>query len=64
MAALAWIACGVILLSYEFFALATKRRTLSRQVWLWTQAWPFFSVLVGFVTGGLLVHFFWIWCPK
>lgn len=64
MAALAWIACIIILLGYEFFALTTGRRTLSRQMWLWSEAWPLMPWLMGVVMGGLAVHFYWHWCPK
>jgi threonine/homoserine/homoserine lactone efflux protein len=63
MAALAWILAAMLLLAYEFFALATGRKTLSRQMWEWSQAWPLLPWLVGVVMGGLAVHFFWHWCP-
>jgi hypothetical protein len=64
MAGLAWLAAVVILLAYEFWALKTGRKTLSRFMWETGQKWPFFPALIGFVTGGLLVHFFWRWCDK
>jgi len=64
MASIAWLIAVAVLLGYEAFALATDRRTLSRQMWIWTQAWPLMPFLWGLVTGGLAVHFFWHWCPK
>jgi hypothetical protein len=63
MAALAWLTAAIVLLGYEFFALNTGRKTLSRQMWEWTCAWPLMPFLWGLVTGGLAVHFFWRWCP-
>ena len=63
LAALAWVTAVAILLGYEWFALATGRKTLSRQVFDWTQAWGLFPWLAGVVCGGLAVHFFWHWCP-
>ena len=64
MASLAWLLAVIVLLGYEAFALKTGRRTLSRQMWIWTQAWPLMPFLWGLVTGGLAVHFFWHWCPQ
>ena len=55
--------CSFFLLAYETVALATERRTLSRMMYDWNNRWPFFSTLVGLVVGGLLVHFFWQYCP-
>ena len=62
MAYAAWILAIGILLAYEWYALKTKRMTLSRAVWTVTAKWPFFSVLVAFVAGVLASHFFWISC--
>lgn len=64
MAGLAWLLAIAVLLGYEAFALATGRKTLSRQMVEWTRAWPLLPYLWGVVTGGLAVHFFWPWCPK
>jgi hypothetical protein len=63
MAALAWVLAIALLLGYEWFALATGRKTLSRQMTDWSQGWPLVPWLVGVVMGGLAVHFFWHWCP-
>jgi len=57
---MAWIIAIVFLLAYEAWALKTGRTTLSRMMWDANYRWPFFSTLVGLVTGGLLVHFFWL----
>jgi hypothetical protein len=62
MAYAAWALAIGILLSYEAFALKTKRMTLSRAVWTLVEAWPMTSALVGFITGLLFSHFFWIAC--
>jgi len=58
-----WTIAVLFLLSYEFWALARGHKTLSRMIYETNNAWPFFSTLVGLVLGGLLVHFFWHWCP-
>jgi len=58
-----WIIAVTLLLGYEFYALAKDKKTLSRMIYETNNAWPFFSTLVGIVVGGLLVHFFWHWCP-
>jgi hypothetical protein len=63
MAALAWIVAVAVLLGYEWYAVATGRKTLSRQMVDWTRAWPLLPVVFGAVAGGLAVHFFWPWCP-
>lgn len=58
-----WLIAIGFLLAYEMYALKTGRKTLSRMVYEANAAWPLVSTLVGFVVGGLLVHFFWQWCP-
>ena len=58
---IAWLISVVGLFSYETYALITGEETLSRAMGEVFLAWPFFGVLVGLVTGGLLVHFFWPW---
>lgn len=58
-----WLLAVAGLLAYEAWALATCRPTLSRMMRRTFEEWPFFGVLVGFVCGGLLVHFFWPYCP-
>ena len=58
-----WVLAVVFLLGYEAYALIHRRPTLSCMMRRWWTAWPFFGVLVGFVCGSLLTHFFWVWCP-
>ena len=67
---MSWVWGGILLfvaallLGVEAFALITGRLTLSRFVWETSEAWPLFIYLMGFVNGGLAVHFFWHWDPK
>lgn len=63
-ATLAWLTAVAVLLVYEFWALKTDHRTLSRAMRNAFDAWPFFGVLVGLIAGILLAHFFWAWCPR
>jgi len=58
-----WLIAIGFLLAYEMWAILHARKTLSRMMYDANNAWPFLSTLVGFVCGGLLVHFFWNWCP-
>jgi hypothetical protein len=37
--------------------------TLSRFMWSLGQKWPLSIALLGMLFGGLLVHFYWNWCP-
>jgi hypothetical protein len=55
---------SILLLGVEAFSLLTDRLTLSRFIWETSEAWPLFIYLMGFVNGGLAVHFFWHWNPK
>ena len=63
MAYAAWLLAIGVLLGYEWYALKRHKMTLSRAVWTLNNAWPMTSTLIGFILGGLLVHFFWHWCP-
>lgn len=60
----AWLAAFAY---FEYRALAhgdnKDRVTLSRYVWTIGQKWPLSIWLMGWVCGGLAVHFFWSWCP-
>lgn len=38
--------------------------TLSRYVYEAARAWPLLVFILGQITGGLAVHFFWHWCPE
>ena len=58
------IVITLTLLGVEAFTLITGRLTLSRFIWETSEAWPLFIYLMGFVNGGLAVHFFWHWDPK
>ena len=61
---LAWLAAVLGLLGYEGYALLFEEETLSHAMGSIFEAWPFFGVIVGLITGGLLVHFFWWWHPR
>jgi hypothetical protein len=67
---MSWVWAGILvfiaalLLGVEAFTLVTGRLTLSRFIWETSEAWPLFIYLMGFVNGGLAVHFFWHWDPK
>jgi hypothetical protein len=54
----------ILLLTLEAYTLLTGKVTLSRFIWEVGEAWPLFIYLIGFVNGGLAVHFFWHWDPK
>lgn len=64
----AWVAWILAIVAsfavLEGFALATDRHTLSRFVWETSQAWPLLPWIVGNLTGGLAVHFWWNWDPR
>jgi hypothetical protein len=62
---LLWLAVLVVggFAVLETIAFRTDRITLSRLVWNISKAWPPFPWVVGNVTGGLAVHFWWNWCP-
>jgi hypothetical protein len=47
----------------ERYALLKNKVTLSRFIWNASKAWPPLPWVVGNVTGGLAVHFWWNWCP-
>lgn len=38
--------------------------TLSRYVYEASRAWPLLVFVLGQLTGGLAVHFFWHWSPE
>lgn len=56
---------GFILLFaiFETWALMTGGTTLSRYTYEVSKAWPLMPFLLGFLSGGLAVHFFWHWMP-
>jgi hypothetical protein len=43
----------------EGYACYTGKQTLSRFVWNLSKSFPLFPWLVGLLTGGLAVHFWW-----
>ena len=47
----------------ETYAFRSGNVTLSRYVVYAHRAWPLLGPSIGLVVGGLLVHFFWPWCP-
>lgn len=40
-----------------------RQNTLSRWIFNMGKTWPLSIYLMGFLSGGLAVHFFWHWCP-
>lgn len=62
--AIAWLVTVSLLALYEWWALATGHESLSRAMWNATSAWPPLIFLIGEVTGGLAVHFWWRWDPS
>ena len=66
---LPWIlgALGFVAFFAAFETLAfkwpTRFNTLSRFVFNLGQNWPLSIFLIGFICGGLAVHFYWHWCP-
>lgn len=54
----------ILLLGFEAYALMTDGLTFSRFIWTIGERWPLFIYLMGFVNGGLAVHFFWHWDPR
>lgn len=60
----AWLAAiGLSFAILEGYALKHNKTTLSRFVWNTSKAWPPLPWVIGNVTGGLAVHFWWHWCP-
>jgi hypothetical protein len=59
-----WLLVVFFLLLMEAYYLETGRDTLSRRVWKASKAWPLLPWVVGAVSGGLAVHFWWPWCPQ
>lgn len=47
------------LLVYEFWALFTGHKLVTEYVREWFKAYPPMGVLVGFIVGLLMGHFFW-----
>ena len=47
----------------EGYALSTGGTTLSRYTYELTKAWPPLIFILGTVSGGLCVHFWWHWSP-
>lgn len=66
---LPWIAgiIGAVLFFIFFEARAfrhpDRQNTLSRFIFNIGETWPLSIFLMGMLTGGLAVHFFWHWCP-
>jgi hypothetical protein len=66
---LAWVIWwGFAIVSFgvlETYAFKYPQRsdTLSRFMWKIGQSWPLSIALLGALFGGLLVHFYWNWCP-
>jgi hypothetical protein len=61
---LAWLlVIGASFAVLEGYALKHNKTTLSRFIWNASKAWPPLPWVIGNVTGGLAVHFWWNWCP-
>lgn len=60
--AFAWVLAFAVL---ETIALRRSDAgpTLSRFMWTLGNKWPPLIFLLGQVVGGLVVHFWWNWCP-
>lgn len=59
-----WFAVTIGLFAvFETAAIRNRQTTLSRFIWNGFLAWPLTAALLGMLFGGLLVHFFWHWCP-
>lgn len=59
-----WLLAIVISFAvFEGYALRKNKTTLSRFTWNASKAWPPLPWVIGNVTGGLAVHFWWHWCP-
>jgi len=48
----------------ESYAIIRDRLTLSRFTYNITSAFPPLIFLMGMLAGGLVVHFWWHWCPN
>jgi hypothetical protein len=66
---LPWIAGSIIaflffcFFEWRAFRHPDRQNTLSRWVYSMGSAFPLSIFLMGFVIGGLAVHFFYHWCP-
>lgn len=68
IAVVGWFGLGVFMFAIlERYAFRNNVSTLSRFVWETTNKAPLITVvvvnLIGWLQGGLAVHFFWHWCP-
>lgn len=54
----------VIFAIIEGWAIATGGTTLSRYTWELSKSWPLMPFVLGLVSGGLAVHFWWHWDPE
>ena len=58
-----FVACIGSFVYFEWKAVKKGTPTLSRSVWDLFRVFPLSGVALGMLFGGLLVHFFWHWCP-
>ena len=58
-----FLVCIGLFAAGEGYALQYRKKTLSRFIWDGFVAWPLTAAVLGMLFGGLLVHFFWHWCP-
>jgi len=62
-----WLAIAIGLFAWwEVRALRNDTPTLSRTVYMLSQAWPPFPFVIGLLIGGLAIHFWWgcSLCPR
>jgi hypothetical protein len=61
---LLWITLPVVaFIVLETIAIKRGKPTLSFEVYSLGKNFPLAIALLGLLLGGLLVHFFWHWCP-
>lgn len=60
-----WLAIFASFVALEGYAFKHPERewTLSRTMATWGAKWPLSIGLWGMLVGGLMVHFFWHFCP-
>jgi hypothetical protein len=60
--AAAWL-LGFVYFEWRALRHPDRYNTLSRAIYDLGSKFPLSIFLLGFVAGGLVVHFYWHWCP-